>query len=87
MKHGAIKFETGWKDSVWKSKGSWSNGSEHSYDLIGVKPRVRKTVWLNVYKDGFGGVYNSRKKADNVFCHSRIACLQLDLDFEEGEGL
>ena len=63
-----------------------SNGN----DLIEVKPRIKRTVWLNVHVNRSVVAHNYREEADNLFCKDvapRIACIKVDLDFEEGEGL
>lgn len=87
--HGALLFEneTGWSITVWTSKGRWSGGSEHPHDLIEVKPRIKDTFWINAYKGWYGSFNDSRKEADENCNERRIACLQINLDFEEGEGL
>jgi hypothetical protein len=58
-----------------------------------VKPRHKRTVWLNMYADALHGPYLSRYDANewavsNQYGNkTRIACIKIDLDFEEGEGL
>jgi hypothetical protein len=50
-----------------------------------VKPRHKRTVWINVYPD-HAAIHPHRQSADyNNVC--RLACICVDLDFEEGEGL
>jgi len=85
---GAVLTEKGWFPRTWTPQGELSNGrlvpSEH--DLVEVRPRHKKTVWLNV-SDGHCWVYPSREKADASPSMLRIACIKVELDFEEGEGL
>jgi len=59
---------------------------DHSADLVPVPKRHKRTVWVNLSPQ-LVGAYETRKSAD-FFAHpDRIACLKLDLDFTEGEGL
>ena len=41
---------------------------------------------MNVYADNTNSVYGTKERAD---CdkHLRIGCIEVELDFEEGEGL
>lgn len=88
--HGAINAGDGWIPHSWYEDGrhSWEKSA---YDLIEVRPRHQRTVWLNVY-DGakVGGYYEDRCEADERLLSARwprIACIKVDLDFEEGDGL
>lgn len=58
-------------------------------DLIEVKPRHKRTVWLNVYEANayttHDTVEDARLRQSQIY--DRIACIKVDLDFEEGEGL
>ena len=87
--HGAIYNGEahGWLHRAW-----FPNGRMHSYptdcDLIEVKPRIKREVWVNVYPDPRDDIaHTCRELAD--FCHNkkRIACVKLTIDVEEGEGL
>jgi len=90
--HGAIKNFYGWVATVWNPDGKchWGAGCygdpTPANDLIEVRPRHRRTVWLNV-SDGHCWVYPSREKADASPSMLRIACVRVDLDFCEGDGL
>lgn len=59
---------------------------DDSLALIPVPKRHKRTVWVNVYPDDGPG-YSSKERADYNAGSDRIACLKLDLDFAEGEGL
>jgi len=83
--HGAILQEHGWQQSCWAVDGlhSISSSGNHSGDLIEVRPRHKRTVWLHVFK-------NSTVCATEEAYYeitNRIACIKVELDFEEGEGL
>jgi hypothetical protein len=54
--------------------------------LVEVKPRIKLMVWVNVYKAGFQ-VFESRKDADKYRCVNCLACVNYEIDCEEGEGL
>ena len=84
--HGSIKYETGWELFTWQLDGMRIPGREGGGDLIEVRPRHKRTVWLNVYADNYG-LWETKKEADRSAIVGRIACIKVDLDFEEGDGL
>ena len=64
------------------------------------KPKVKRTVWMNIYKDNAIFAYLSKERADsavrkelNSFDENdyevvdRIACIPVEIEYEEGEGL
>ena len=86
--HGAIKNNEGWLNCAWLPNGSCYSGLTIDSDLIEVKPRHKQTVWLNVYEDGIAAYQHDDKEfADFRAGLTRIACIKVELDFEEGEGL
>lgn len=91
--HGAIRTEAGWRIAVWTASGSYNgNNLTHDKDLIEVKPRIKREVWVNVYPDGFSDAvevraYYAKQYADQHALENRIACVKLTIDVEEGEGL
>ena len=86
--HGAVKCPDGWTSYAWFSDGQYARADRNGrHDLIEVRPRHKRTVWLNVYKDGFYGALHSKHRADYESAKERIACIKVELDFEEGEGL
>ena len=90
--HGAI-YEgkaSGWVHRAWFPDGRMHGAHTGDADLIEVKPRIKREVWVNVYPEGFGMVCESKEKADiasGAECKRRIACVKLTIDCEEGEGL
>ena len=87
--HGAISGLNFWSTANWSKNGSYTvvYGQEHDNDLIEIRPRHKRTVWLNVYgRPDDVTAYNCRWKA-NQSVFPRIACIKVELDFEEGEGL
>ena len=86
---GAILLSDGvWTPDTWTSEGTCviSYGS-HARDLIEVKPRIRRTVWVNLYPDMDDYVHNSKAEADKNCGPFRVACVKVEIDCEEGEGL
>ena len=85
--HGAVKNNNGWILHAWYSDGVHARSDRNGrYDLIEVRPRHKRTVWLNVYQDDIRA-HISREHAEDLGSASRIACIKVALDFEEGEGL
>jgi hypothetical protein len=60
-------------------------------DLIEVKPRIKREVWVNVYPETSHmysyDVYHTKDAADRHGGKDRIACVRIEIDCEEGEGL
>jgi hypothetical protein len=86
--HGAIREPCGWVSAKWTRDGSWVS-HKTTTDLIEVKPRIRREVWVNVYKNPNIGdiLFLSKEEADNCRLYDRIACVKMTIDCEEGEGL
>jgi hypothetical protein len=87
--HGAVKEDSGWFIYAWYEDGRYAlSDYKGRHDLIEVKPRIKRTVWLNVYdNEVIHGGWRTKEEAQGYHEKNRIACLKLDLDFEEGEGL
>lgn len=87
--HGAVLSEMGWTCFTWMGDGKYTGDGfgTHSRDLIEVKPRIKREVWVNVYPTDF--TIHRDKQAADYMCgnSSRIACVRLTIDVEEGEGL
>ena len=76
---------------LWSKNGLaaiYSIGELHmqDIDLIEVKPRIQRTVWLNVFPNTIT-TYFHRLDADNYAGSSRLACVKVEIDCEKGEGL
>ena len=86
--HGAIQLSSsGWVPVSWDNHGNAFNSS-HRDGLIEIRPRHKRTVWINMYGTGIvGETCSSKEHADLAAACYRIACIKVDLDFEEGEGL
>lgn len=85
--HGAVLTEHGWSSDCWKKNGSALTDAPYDDDLIEVRPRHKRVVWVNVYPSGHGCHYDNVTDANCNAGIGRIACLRVELDFEEGEGL
>ena len=85
--HGAVNHsQHGWQSMIWFANGNYLDDEESDFDLIKVSHRHKRTVWLNLY-DCHTLLYESRKDSDSMSADGRIACIKVELDFEEGEGL
>ena len=80
--HGAVKEKDGWYMLAWSKNGVVSN-IDRNLDLIEVRPRHKRTVWLHVWN---GGTVCATEESYYVPA-GRIACIKVELDFAEGEGL
>ena len=87
--HGAYHHPDGtWVPCQWIPSGKFLAGSEHPRDLIEVKPRIKREVWVNVYRDPTRDtLHHNGMNADLGANMKRIACVKLTIDCEEGEGL
>lgn len=88
--HGAYEFNDRWQVNQWSASGGTNHLTQDDYlDLVEVKPRIQREVWVNVYPDG-QIMHEQRKTADAFSVDNtdrRIACVKLVIDCEEGEGL
>ncbi len=87
--HGAFRNKYGWKLESWPASGRWGGDCDDGCDLIEVKPRIKREVWVNVYLH-YQTVWFSEGEAHAAHEGSRtnrIACVKLTIDCEEGEGL
>ena len=91
--HGAFRG-SGHNKGTWISWQWMANGragvfSETEMDLIEVKPRIKRTMWVNVYPklSCTGANHSNKKDADQNAACNRIACVKVEIDCEEGEGL
>ena len=77
--------------TYWRRDGTYSLHSRRlsGGDLIQQPRRFRYERWVNVYPYGVGGYnYNTREDADQGCVESsRIACIKIIVECEEGEGL
>jgi hypothetical protein len=84
--HGAIKLENGWGITTWRDDGvAWDTKS----DLVEVKPRIQREYWVNIPpEENISPVcWLTKENANVVSTDSRLACVKITIDCEEGEGL
>ena len=74
----------------------WNIAGEHTISGIGdpllnLAPPPKKTVrvkrWLNIDADETVSIYKLRAEADTHCFSDRIACIEIDREVTEGEGL
>lgn len=89
--HGAVKNDEGWHVISWgldNGKFDRHSTEEHKYDLIEVKPRIKRSHWMNIYPSLCRDASHVTKDQADTHCGSdRIACVKVEIDCEEGEGL
>ncbi len=87
--HGAFLSNHGWKLESWDLNGYWTDPDhEDNVDLIEVKPRIKRDIWVNVYEGAdCWAIHTCKEDADRGAMRSRLACVKLTIDCEKGEGL
>ena len=90
--HGAISGLNFWSTANWSKNGSYTvvYGQEHDNDLIEVRPRHKRNVWLIVWSSNYIQVMNTPEWQISTSGRSGevpYACIKVELDYEEGEGL
>ena len=63
-----------------------SSAGSH-FDLIEVKPRIKRDVWMNIYSGKHFACYLTKEEADKYSGNMRLACIKVEIDCEHGEGL
>lgn len=84
--HGAVLNNGKWVSHIWTAAGFLQDVACSS-DLIEVRPRIKREVWVNVYPNQEKGAHRTKESADLNANVGRIACVKLTIDCEEGEGL
>lgn len=89
--HGAIYKPCleEWETRQWPATGHYGTENPSPCDLIEVKPRIKREVWVNVYAVELHTSLHRSKESADAFAPglNRIACVRLVIDCEEGEGL
>ena len=88
--HGAIKTCSGyWQQGSWWSNGQLLTSLQSDSDLIEVKPRIQRTVWLSIWRNNYIEASNLPEWRNGPLgCgEAPIACVKVEIDCEEGEGL
>ena len=73
----------------WHANGRYAYGdTDHPHNLAPPpKKTVRVRCWLNVDACGVAGLFLDREDADRLSRVTRIACIEIDREVTEGEGL
>ena len=81
--HGSIKstVSDGWISYAWSADGFHHRDAILS--LIEVRPRHKRTVWLHVFKH----TIVAAEEPPLAAIAGSIACIKVELDFAEGDGL
>jgi hypothetical protein len=96
--HGAILLSPGnsWSPQSWTSEGNslaGDRGMGGSTDLVEVKTYIRYSIWVNIYESTIHpddcpiSPHNSKSLADYCAREGRVACVEVIIDCEEGDGL
>lgn len=82
--HGAYNTgEFGWWPFTWSKDGkAFPYQREHNLDLIEVKPRIKRTVWMNVYRE-HEATHPCKHIADSHAEPDRLACIPIEIDVED----
>jgi hypothetical protein len=74
--------------SKWSVYGQVHGTYMKAHCLVEVKPRIKRTRWLNIYPyENRNVLHGSKFDADELAEPSRIACVKIEIDCEEGDGL
>jgi hypothetical protein len=96
--HGAIFNDGIWNGMKWTEEGKTHFTTTSCMvntvdDLAEVKPRIKRTVWLNLFPD-HTEIFPTEEIAKHCaampsrFEHEQpISCVKVEIDCEEGEGL
>jgi hypothetical protein len=87
--HGSTFDLRGWASKVWRRDGSVTGCGLHDGDLIEVKPRIKRGVWIvtSEVPPGTTMLFKSKPDAESLRGWSATSCKPLTIDCEEGEGL
>lgn len=74
-----------WNPSTGRTR---VDGVETAHDLLPPPaPRIKRTLWLNLYPDEDVLAHTGRDSADMGAGQHRTACVRIELDLPEGYGL
>ena len=87
---GRYKLPGGqWHALHWEESGRVPNSCDGYGHNLAPPPRktLRVRLWLNVYTGALSYLYGTRQLADENAGQHRFACIEIDREVEEGEGL
>jgi hypothetical protein len=86
--YGILKVNNKWVSDTWFNDGRYQDSPfEHELDLIEVKEKKTLTGFLNIYRSHTSPIYESKTLAQSLQMRGIIACKQITIEYEEGEGL
>jgi len=96
--HGAFKDYNGkWVQSIWELNGrckfrTTAGTGEICVDLVEIKPRIKHSFWVNLYNESkHSDLFDAKADANladkQTSLGVRLACVKVEIDCEEGEGL
>jgi hypothetical protein len=72
---------------------SWTNNLRYrrevklgGLDIFPLPKKIKVQGWLNVYSESYCEIYDEKHIADNLG-KKRIACIPIDIEVEEGQGI
>ena len=74
-----------WIQTRWLLGGECVTGGPN-LDLVEVKRKIIHKRWANVYEHSCPS-YTNREAADRLANDNRLACVEITVEAEEGEGL
>lgn len=63
------------------------NDALHALGFAMEKPKVKVDFWVNVYPSSSSHWYSTREVADAMAAYDRIACIHIEREVTEGEGI
>jgi hypothetical protein len=82
-----VKYDSEENPMLFLPDGSWSNNAPH-HDLINIAPAIKRKVWVNVYpEEGCIHIHKTRELADRYEGIGRLACVEIEINCKEGDGL
>lgn len=90
LKEGCEYLRSYFADGTYTGVPGYRN--QHPLDLVNPPKKTQRTVWLNFYPDGSligksAVCHSSKETADASAPDYRIACIPVNVEFEEGQGL
>ena len=87
--HGAIRTKDNWNVCIRRANGQMYELFQQPGDFINIPEKFEIRGWVNLYKKEYilSIIHNSRHDADNSASPERIACVEIVVKGNVGEGL
>lgn len=79
-----------WNLQRWTPEGRFhADTPQPINDLVNTPRHIQRTVWVNVFSEYVGQGWGSKDDADRLGggAAGRLACIPIQIDCQEGEGL